>query len=382
MRNNYKLIIIIIFLILNIFACKSVVIVKNPVFQFNQIYKDSANSIWKQGETITIGVGESIQLGIKNINKNLLVNPSWTVNNNAIGEIDKNGVFTPKQQGVTIVTANFVDYIVKTYYITISDNKLSSSASSGIFPLPIPTPTHIVANYPSVSESGQSSSPTPKPTGNISITIVSPSNNATISGTIMLKARVNGISNNNVEFYYKIFETGASTLINETFIPTEQNECSIQWNTNTVTNRDYYLGAKIGEITSPLVKVTVYNSNDEINPCNQTQITSTKNPVEGGGHSTVVSIIKPPGCNSTVDNWEVKYNGVNIGTLDTNTGDVAVWTAPTDADANANFGITVPYTITITATINGVKAEKNIDVNYGSVVVCPGAPAPPCGGQF
>jgi len=151
MRKIKRLLILII-LLLSIFSCKSVVTVKNPVYEFNQVYKTSSGSVWQQGDRINIIVGDSIQLGIKNINKEAIIIPKWAIQNSNIGVIDVNGIFIATKQGETIVTGKFGDTIVKTYYITVSEPQLS------ILPItqsPSPTPASI--HLPETN----SSTPTP-----------------------------------------------------------------------------------------------------------------------------------------------------------------------------------------------------------------------------
>ena len=153
MRKIRWLLILIILLLLFL-SCKSVVTVKNPVYEFNQVYKDSSGSVWQQGNRINIIVGDSIQLGIKNINKEAIITPKWLVKNSNIGEIDINGIFIAKKQGETIVTGKLGDTIVKTYYITVIEPQLSILP---IIPSTLPTPTYTPTPLPIVN------SPTPMP---------------------------------------------------------------------------------------------------------------------------------------------------------------------------------------------------------------------------
>ena len=344
-------------IILVSFACKSLVIVKNPIFEFNQMYNDFAASTWQQGVNITIGVGESIQLGLKNINKNIIVEPNWLSTDNIIGEIDKDGIFKAKQQGNVTITAKLGESLLKTYYITVVPNNLSSPLPISLSPTPTPTPGGGGNSPSSTPVPGVTSSPTPTPTpSSLNISIISPVENSTFTSgdSVTIKARINKTltTDANVKFYYRNSRTGSSTLIGEHNIIAGQTDCSISWDTWGLS-REYYLEARTGEISSALVKVTI-SGND---PPPSGEITAAD--VAGGGHSTVLSI-NPPN-ESTI--WTVKYNDANIGTLMTNTGAVTVWTAPSDAEANANFGINAPYKVKIEATCN---AQKEINVNYGN----------------
>ena len=291
-----KKISVLIISFLMLISCESLVTVKNPLLDYTQVYKNSSAFTWQQGENISLEVGENIQLGIKNIRRNTIITPKWSINNNLVGELDVNGIFKAKQQGATTVTAKIGNTLIKTYAITVIEKTLPSSLPISQLPTPtptpgggnVPTPTPVPGGgNPSSSLPSSPSSPSSEDTSspNMCISLTYPGNGALLTANATLRAqitqcglRVQILEENNslppgspppvnpdvrISFYYKKTLNGEPVLIREGF-----NLYETEWRTNEVSNGDYYLFARTNYgIESPSVQVTVQNDCCPPPPC-------------------------------------------------------------------------------------------------------------------
>jgi chitinase len=214
---------------------------------------------------------------------------------------------------------------------------------------------------------------TTKPT----VAITSPSNGATVSGTVAVSA--SAIDNNGVVGVQ--FRLNGSNLGNEDFV----SPYSYSWNTSSLTNGAYVISAiardASGNINTASISVTVSNVHDTTAP--NVSITS---PANGASVSDVVVISAGASDNVGVVGVQFRLNGSNLGSEDLTSPYGYSWTTTNytngtytlsavarDAAGNSktasisvtvsNLLDTIPPTVSITSLSDGSNISDVVLIN-------------------